>query len=44
MRKLILDKDWQNSPRLRNNLIVNNTNLSPQKVSDMIIKHFKIKQ
>ncbi len=43
MRKLLLSKDWQGSPRLKNNLVINNTKLSPQKVSDMIIRHFKLK-
>ena len=39
----LFTNDWQTSPKLKNNLIINNTHLSPQKVSDMIIKHFKIK-
>jgi shikimate kinase len=43
MQKLILMRDWQTSPRLKNQLIIDNTNLSPQKVSDMIIKYFKLK-
>ena len=34
--------DHQNSPKLKNNFVIDNTNLSPQKVADMIIKHFKI--
>ena len=42
MRKLALKHDWQTSPRLKNNLVIDNTKLSPQKVSDMVIKHFKI--
>lgn len=43
MNKHILKSDYKNSPKLKNNFIIDNTNLSPQKVSDMIIKHFKIK-
>ena len=42
MKKWILDNDFKSSPKLKNNLIIDNTNLSPQKVSDLIIKHFKI--
>ena len=41
--KSILGKDWQTSPNLKNNLIIDNTKLSPKKVADMIIKHFKLK-
>lgn len=36
-------KDWQISPKLKNNFIVDNTNISPEKVANMIIKHFKLK-
>ena len=43
MRKFLTEKDWQTSPKLKNNFIIDNTNLSPNKVSDMIIQHFKIK-
>ena len=43
MRQLIAKHDWQSSPNLKNNLVIDNTKLSPQKVADMIIKHFKIK-
>ncbi len=35
--------DHQTSPKLKNNFVIDNTNLSPQKVADMVIKHFKIK-
>jgi deoxyadenosine/deoxycytidine kinase len=35
--------DWQTSPKLKNNLVIDNTKLSPHKVSDIIIKHFKLK-
>lgn len=31
------------APNLKNNLIIDNTKISPQKVANMIIKHFKIK-
>jgi deoxyadenosine/deoxycytidine kinase len=43
MRKIIHTHDWQTSPSLKNNLVIDNTNLSPKKVSDMTIKHFKLK-
>lgn len=42
MKELVLQKDWQSSPKLKNNLVIDNTNLSPKKVSDIIIKHFKL--
>jgi shikimate kinase len=32
----------QESPRLKNNFIIDNTNLPPKKVATMIIKHFKL--
>lgn len=35
--------DWKTSPELKNNLIIDNTNISPQKVANIIIKHFKLK-
>ncbi|MDP2788625.1 MAG: hypothetical protein Q8O46_01030 [bacterium] len=35
-------KDWKTTAPVKNNLVIDNTNLSPQKVADMIIKHFKI--
>ncbi len=41
--KEISSRDFQTSPKLKNNFIVDNTNLSPEKVSDMIIKHFNLK-
>ena len=43
MRRFLLSKDWQTSPNLKNNLVIDNTNLSPDKVSNLIVKHFKIK-
>lgn len=42
MRKLLLTKDFQTSPNLKNNLVIDNSKLAPNKVADMIIKHFKI--
>ena len=42
MEKLLLENDYQTSPNLKNNFVIDNTNLSPAKVSDMIIKHFEI--
>jgi len=43
MEQVLKEKDWVTPARLKNQLIVDNTNLSPQKVSDMIIKYFKLK-
>jgi deoxyadenosine/deoxycytidine kinase len=43
MKKCLSRNDWQNSPKLKNNLIINNTNLSPKKVANMIIKEFKLR-
>ena len=42
MREHILNRDWQTSPKLKNNLVIDNTKLSPNKVSEMIIQHFKL--
>jgi len=44
MREHLLNKDWQTSPKLKNNLVIDNTNISPGKVSEMIIKHFKLQR
>ncbi len=43
MLQEISRKDWQTSPKLKNNFIIDNTNLSPEKVSNMIIKKFNLK-
>lgn len=43
MRKILPRKDYKTSPKVKNNLIIDNTKLSPQKVADAIIKHFKLK-
>lgn len=43
MREYLKKLDLQTSPKLKNNFIIDNTNLSPQKVANVIIKHFKIK-
>jgi len=43
MREIISKKDWQTSPKLKNQLVIDNTKLSSQKVSGMIIKYFKLK-
>lgn len=42
MHEITLTKNWQTSPKLKTNLIIDNTNLSPQKVSKMIIEYFKL--
>ena len=36
-------KDLITSAPVKNNLVIDNTKLSPKKVSDIVIKHFKIK-
>jgi shikimate kinase len=43
MQEVLLDRDFQTSPRLKNNLVIDNTKIPPNKVSDMIIKYFKLK-
>lgn len=43
MREYLSTFDWQTSPKLKNNLVIDNTNLSPSKVAGIIIKHFKLK-
>ena len=43
MREYLKNLDFKTLPGLKNNLVIDNTNLSPKKVSDIIIKHFKIK-
>jgi len=43
MLKEFLDKkDWKTMAPVKNNLQIDNTHLSPKKVSEMIIKHFKL--
>ncbi|MFA5791942.1 MAG: AAA family ATPase [Candidatus Paceibacterota bacterium] len=42
MRQYLTSLDWQTSPKLKDNLIIDNTKLSPKKVADMIIKYFKL--
>ena len=42
MRRWLLGRDWHTSPNLKNNFIVDNTNLSPEKVANTIIKHFRL--
>jgi len=46
LRKLMFEeyKDYDTSPKLKNNFIINNTDLSPQKVANMIIKHYKLRR
>lgn len=43
MKEILERKNWKISAPVKNNLIIDNTNLSPNKVSDMIIQHFKLK-
>lgn len=43
MQQWIKNSDFKTSPKLKNNFVIDNTNLSPKKVSEMIIKKFKLK-
>lgn len=43
MKKILKKRDWKSDAPVKNNLQINNSNLSPLKVSNMIIKHFKLK-
>ena len=43
MKQCAKNRDWQNSAPVRNQLIIDNTHLSPKKVVDIIINHFKLK-
>ncbi len=36
------NKDWENTAKVKNNIVIDNTKLSPKKVVDLIVKHFKI--
>jgi len=36
-------KDWESSAPVKNNLVIDNTKLSPKNAVDLIIKHYKIK-
>lgn len=42
MKKCLKEEDWQTSAPVKNNVVINNTNLSPQKVVAMIIKEFNL--
>lgn len=42
MQKILKKKNWKIPAPIENNLQIDNTNLSPQKVANMIIKHFKL--
>jgi len=35
-------KDWKTSAPVKNNLVIDNTNISAEKVASMIIKHFNL--
>ncbi len=43
MKEWIQRSDFKTSPKLKNNLIIDNTHVSAQKTADMIIRHFKLK-
>lgn len=38
-----LGYNWYLAPNIKNNLVIDNTKLSPPTVADIIIKHFKLK-
>ena len=40
MRKISILRDWESSAKLKNQIVIDNTNLSPKKVADIIIKEF----
>lgn len=43
MQKLAVEKDWQTSAPVRDQLIIDTTHLKPEKTAGMIIKHFSLK-
>ena len=43
MQEVLPRKDYKTSPNLKNNFIIDNSKILPEKVADMIIKHFKLK-
>lgn len=43
LKEHLAKTEWKKIAPVENNLQINNTNLSPKKVANMIIKHFKIK-
>ncbi len=43
MKKLAVEKDWQTSAPIRDQLIIDTTHLKPEKTAEMIIKHFSLK-
>ncbi len=43
MREYLKRLNFKTSPDLKNNFIIDNTKLSPNKVADIITKHFKLK-
>jgi shikimate kinase len=42
MREISILRDWENSAKLKNQIVIDNTNLPPKKVVDIIIKEFKL--
>jgi len=44
MKKLLKQYNHITPAPIKNNLVIDNTNLSPEKVVDIIIKHFKLKE
>jgi deoxyadenosine/deoxycytidine kinase len=42
LKNLSKEKDWITTAPVKNNLIIDNTNLSPKKTAALIIEHYKI--
>lgn len=43
LREILRTQDWKTVAPVKNNIEINNTNLSPKKVAGIIIKYFKLK-
>ena len=43
MKQVLIEKDWVTAAKLRNQIIIDNTNLSADKVAEKIIKEFDLK-
>jgi len=43
MKQVLIEKDWVTPAKLRNQIIIDNTNLSADKVAEKIIKEFDLK-
>ncbi len=43
MEEVLKEKDWFSSSGVKNQMYIDNTKISPSKVADMVIQHFKLK-